>query len=125
MFRPFSRPFFYGLCEPFQVVPGITAAAATSAYCGIPLTHRDYAQSVIFATGHLKDSELSLSWRALTQSRSTLVLYMALTNLRQIAVIGDLNDIADLAESNNIVSPAIVIVGEVVDLYGKLNATTA
>lgn len=137
---------------PFQVVPGITAAAATSAYCGIPLTHRDYSQSVTFATGHLKNGELSLSWPALTQSRSTLVLYMALKSLRQIAVkliehgrsadtpvalvqdatgsnqkvvTGDLTDIADLAESNNIVSPAIVIVGEVVDLYGKLNATTA
>ena len=134
---------------PFQVVPGITSASATAAYCGIPLTHRDYAQSVTFATGHLKDGQLALSWPALTEANNTLILYMALKGLRLIAsnlvahgrsantpvalvqnathtdqkiVIGDLATIADLSEQHAIVSPAIVIVGEVVHLYEQLNA---
>lgn len=135
---------------PFQVVPGVTTASATASICGIPLTHRDYAQSVTFATGHLKNGELSLSWPALTQASNTLVLYMALKGLRQIAarlvehgrnadtpvavvqnvtsddqkiVIGNLADIADLAEAHGIISPALVIVGEVVRLHAKLNTT--
>ena len=132
---------------PFEVVPGITSAAGASTYCGIPLTHRDYAQSVTFATGHLKDNRVDLDWPSLARQNSTLVIYMGLSSLAQIAeklveagrpavtpvaivhratqleqevLVGSLADIAAKVAASGMRSPASIIVGEVVALYDKL-----
>jgi uroporphyrin-III C-methyltransferase len=133
---------------PFEVVPGITAAAGASSYCGIPLTHRDYAQSVTFATGHLKDDTVALDWPSLAQSNNTLVIYMGLGSLAEIArqlmahgradntpvaavhratqqqqqiVVASLADIAEKVTAVGLQSPAAIIVGEVVALHHKLH----
>jgi uroporphyrin-III C-methyltransferase/precorrin-2 dehydrogenase/sirohydrochlorin ferrochelatase len=133
---------------PFQVVPGITAANGCSAYAGIPLTHRDYAQSVRFVTGHLKEGSPELPWSELIHEHQTLVLYMGLTGLEHICqqlighgmaadmpvalvsqgttaqqkvVVGVLEDIAGKVASSGIHAPTLTIVGRVVALRDKLN----
>ncbi|MBB3060044.1 siroheme synthase CysG [Microbulbifer rhizosphaerae] len=132
---------------PFQVVPGITAASGCSTYAGIPLTHRDYAQSVRFITGHLKEGELELPWKELASPGQTLVFYMGLTGLSTICkqlishgmpantpvalvekgttreqrvVVGDLSSIPTLAEKKSVEAPALTIIGGVVSLHKKL-----
>ena len=132
---------------PFQVVPGITAANGCSAYAGIPLTHRDYAQSVRFVTGHLKDGTSNLEWQGLVAPGQTLVFYMGLVGLPEICqkliqhgrgadtpmalvqqgttanqkvLIGTLSTMPDLVANTAITPPTLLIVGEVVNLHGKL-----
>ena len=133
---------------PFQVVPGITAASGCSSYAGIPLTHRDYAQSVRFVTGHLKDGSANLPWNELIHPQQTLVIYMGLTGIAHISkeliahgMSGDtaialvekgtlpeqkvytstLSDIAEVIANNNISAPTLTIIGDVVNLHKKLN----
>ncbi|OTG85930.1 uroporphyrinogen-III C-methyltransferase [Acinetobacter sp. ANC 4558] len=131
----------------FQVVPGITAASGCSAYAGIPLTHRDYAQSVRFLTGHLKEGSPELPWNELVYENQTLVLYMGLMGLEKICqkliehgqrsnmpvaliskgttpeqkvVIGTLADIVTKVADSQIQAPTLTIIGEVVTLREQL-----
>lgn len=132
---------------PFQIVPGITAASGCASYAGIPLTHRDYSQSVRFLTGHTKDGRVPLQWDILVKEQQTLVFYMGLAGLpviceqllkhgmsattpvaivqqgttqTQKVVVGKLNEIADLAVQSEIQAPTIIIIGEVVRLQQSL-----
>jgi uroporphyrin-III C-methyltransferase/precorrin-2 dehydrogenase/sirohydrochlorin ferrochelatase len=131
----------------FQVVPGITAASGCSAYAGIPLTHRDYAQSVRFLTGHLKEGSPELPWNELVYQNQTLVLYMGLVGLEKICenliahgqrpdmpvalvskgttpeqkvVVGTLADIASKVAEHQIQAPTLTIIGDVVSLREQL-----
>jgi len=133
---------------PFQIVPGITAASGCASYAGIPLTHRDYSQSVRFLTGHTKDGGVPLEWDILVKEQQTLVFYMGLaglpvicerllehamlpatpvaviqqgTTLSQRVLVGDLSNISSLALANEIQAPTIIIVGEVVRLHESLS----
>ncbi|HIG43520.1 MAG: siroheme synthase CysG [bacterium] len=127
----------------FQVVPGITAASGCAAYAGIPLTHRDYSQSVRFVTGHPHDGVVDLEWREFSHKNQTIVFYMGLGGLKSICeqliahgraastpiaviskgttpeqktVVGDLESIPELVEQQQITAPTLIIVGEVVAL---------
>lgn len=131
---------------PFQVVPGITAAAGATAYAGIPLTHRDYAQSAMFITGHLKADGDQQDWSTLAKGNQTLVIYMGLmksqyiqnqlihhgrnaetpvaiiergTQVKQRVLEGTLSELAELAKDAQ--SPSLIVIGEVVLLSKKLN----
>ncbi|MCE7914284.1 MAG: uroporphyrinogen-III C-methyltransferase [Nitrosomonas sp. PRO4] len=132
---------------PFQVVPGITAASGVSAYAGIPLTHRDYAQSCIFVTGHLKNNDIDLDWTYLARPNQTIVIYMGLLGLpalcqklishgmppitpaaivqqgttpTQKIVVGTLQTLPILVAAANLTPPTLIIVGEVVKLHKNL-----
>ncbi|MDH0892674.1 MULTISPECIES: siroheme synthase CysG [unclassified Pseudomonas] len=131
----------------FQVVPGITAASGCAAYAGIPLTHRDHAQSVRFVTGHLKDGSSDLPWADLVAPGQTLVFYMGLVGLpticqeliahgraadtpaalvqqgttqNQRVFTGTLANLPQLVAEHEVHAPTLVIVGEVVTLRDKL-----
>ncbi|HHW75723.1 MAG TPA: uroporphyrinogen-III C-methyltransferase [Xanthomonadaceae bacterium] len=132
---------------PFQVVPGVTAAAGCAAYAGIPLTHRDYAQACVFVTGHLKDGTLALNWPMLVQPRQTVVFYMGLKSVRHICArlrehgmagetpvalieqgttprqrvhCATLATLTAALQHADVRSPALLIVGEVVKLRSRL-----
>jgi len=133
---------------PFQVVPAVTAASGCSAYAGIPLTHRDYAQSVTFATGHLRDGTINLNWQQLTQLNHTIVFYMGLSGISVISQklqehgmspsmpaalveqgttsnqrvhIGTVASLPQLVKDSGVRAPTLTIIGEVVSLHDKLN----
>jgi uroporphyrin-III C-methyltransferase/precorrin-2 dehydrogenase/sirohydrochlorin ferrochelatase len=132
---------------PFQVVPGITAASGCASYAGIPLTHRDYAQSCVFVTGHLKDGSVDLDWERLAKPAQTIVFYMGLhsipilsreliahglpadtpaalvqqgTTRNQRVFVESLGSLPDLVEREEVKPPTIIIVGQVVSLQEKL-----
>jgi uroporphyrin-III C-methyltransferase / precorrin-2 dehydrogenase / sirohydrochlorin ferrochelatase len=132
----------------FQVVPGITAAAGCASYAGIPLTHRDHAQSCTFVTGHLKDGNINLNWQQLASPNQTIVIYMGLVGLEKICqaliahgcppdhpigivqqgttknqrvITGTLSDMPLRVENADIKPPTLIIVGSVVTLHEKLN----
>jgi uroporphyrin-III C-methyltransferase/precorrin-2 dehydrogenase/sirohydrochlorin ferrochelatase len=133
---------------PYEVVPGITAAVACGAYAGIPLTHRDHAQSVRLVTAHCRNSIDTLDWAALAQERQTLAVYMGVQGLdtirdrliahgrapttpfalvengsraNQRVVLGTLADLPERALAENVRSPALLILGEVAALASDLH----
>ncbi len=132
---------------PFQVVPGITAASGCACYAGIPLTHRDYSQSVRFVTGHLKNDQVDLDWPALVHGDQTLVIYMGLIGLpnickqliahgmsaempiavvqqgttnRHFVLTGTLESMPGLLEKTPLQAPTLIIIGQVVKLHREL-----
>lgn len=131
----------------FEVVPGITAASGVSSYAGIPLTHRDYAQSCIFVTGHLKDGSADLDWPSLVRPHQTVVIYMGLGGLPEICrqmilhgappdlpiavvqdgsiatqrvVTGTLANMPERVAQAKLRSPCLTLIGEVVKLHHSL-----
>ena len=134
---------------PFEIVPGVTAAIAASAYAGIPITHRDYASSVAFVTGHSAAlrPDSNINWEQLATAVDTLVVYMGVAHLRQIVerlivhgrspttpvslvrvgttpqqqvIQGTLDDIVLKVEAVQLESPALIVVGEVNQLRDQL-----
>lgn len=139
--------FLRGHGIPYEVVPGITAAIACAAYAGIPLTHRDHAQSVRFVTAHCRASLDTLDWAALAKERQTLAVYMGVAELgtlqsrlighgraestpfalvengsrrEQRVVTGTLAHLAERALAHGVQSPALLILGEVAALATTL-----
>lgn len=134
---------------PYEIVPGVTSAIAAPAYAGIPLTHRDYTSALTFVTGHedpLKDAS-RIDWDCLARSQATLVFFMGVKNLpqitqqlmahgmpadkpvalvrwgttpRQVTVTGTLENIVERVTRAGLKPPAIIVVGEVVDLGRNL-----
>lgn len=132
---------------PFQVVPGITAASGCASYAGIPLTHRDHAQSVRFITGHMRGGKRDLNWPDLVLPNQTLVFYMGLSGMEAICqglidhgldattpvaliekgttdaqqvFIGDLDTLPGIVRNAGPKAPTLIIVGHVVSLQSKL-----
>ncbi|MDE3073133.1 MAG: uroporphyrinogen-III C-methyltransferase [Pseudomonadota bacterium] len=132
---------------PYEVVPGITAAVACAAYAGVPLTHRDHAQSVRFVTAHCQASRDTPDWAVLAQERQTLAVYMGVAGLAELqqrliehgraattpfaliengsraeqrVVTGTLANLAERAAAHAVCSPALLILGEVAALATSL-----
>jgi uroporphyrin-III C-methyltransferase/precorrin-2 dehydrogenase/sirohydrochlorin ferrochelatase len=133
---------------PFEVVPGITAAVACGAYAGIPLTHREHAQSLRLVTAHCGESTDTLDWAALAEERQTVAFYMGVAAMGRIAerlmvhgragstpvaivengsrpeqrvVLARLDELGDVAARGGVGSPALLIVGEVAALTRQLH----
>lgn len=140
--------FLRGHRIPYEVVPGITAAVACAAYAGIPLTHRDHAQSVRLVTAHCRDSLDTLDWAALARGRQTLAFYMGVAGLETVqarlsaegcpdstpfaliesgsraeqrVTTGRLDGLARTARHHQVRSPALLILGEVAGLAETLH----
>ena len=134
---------------PFEIVPGITSAIAASAYAGIPVTHRDYASSVAFVTGHSAAlrPDSNINWEQLATAVDTLVVYMGVAHLHQIVerliahgrdphtpvslvrvgttpqqhvVQGTLDTIVEKVAAAELKSPAVIVVGAVNRLREQL-----
>lgn len=132
---------------PFRVVPGVTAAAGCGAYAGIPLTHRDHAQSCVFVTAHGRDGVLDLDWEVLIRPAQTVAVYMGLSNIAtlvdgfarhglsmetdvaviengtrrgQRVLVGTLGDIVEQVTEAGFRSPSMIIIGSVVRLRDRL-----
>lgn len=131
----------------YEVVPGITAASGCASYAGIPLTHRDYAQSVRLITAHQKQQE-TIDWNSLAAEKQTLVFYMGLlrnkvisdslikhglsaktpvaiiengTRENQRVFVGRIDQLSELVEEHNVLMPSLILVGEVVALSKQLS----
>lgn len=131
----------------FQIVPGVTAASGCAAYAGIPLTHRDFAHTCVFATGHLRGGDVDLDWKMLARPKQTLIFYMGLQRLEHICsrliahglpadtpaalitrgttpsqkiVVGEVGELAEKVVASAVKPPTLVIVGKVVGLHRKL-----
>lgn len=152
-------PFVFGrggeeiaeLCEAgirFEVVPGVSSANGCAAYAGIPLTHRDYAQSVSFMPGYSKNGECQINWQNCLDANTTLVIFMGSksldeicsqliahgrdkqtpiaivqqgTNAQQKVYNGELHNFAEKMRQQNLIAPTLIIIGDVVKLSSKLN----
>ncbi len=133
---------------PFEVVPGITSAQGASSYAGIPLTHRDHAQSCVFVTGHRREDSPDLNWNMLVSPDQTVVIYMGVAQLEDICAklighgrdpataaaiverattpeqrvfVSTLAQLPQTARHNQVKAPALIVVGNVVNLHGKLD----
>jgi len=132
---------------PFEVVPGITAALGCAAYAGVPLTHRDHAQTLVFVTGHTKDGEVELDWPALVRPRQTIVVYMGAkavaslctklishgldpatpaaliengTYRHQRTIAATVATLPGLLPDQTLLGPALMVIGAVVGLRARL-----
>lgn len=138
---------------PFEVVPGVSSAVAVPAYAGIPVTHRDHASSVTFVTGHeYHNREQTVNWEALAALGGTLVVLMGVTALpnftrrliagglaadtpaaiiqegtteNQRIITGTVENIARLARESGLTSPALTVIGSVVNLSETLRNANA
>ena len=132
---------------PFEVIPGITAASGCASYAGIPLTHRDYAQTCLFVTGNRRDGSINLNWPLLTQANQTVVIYMGLVGLpgimqkliehglpgshpaaliargtrsEQTVVAATIETLAERVADSGVSAPTLIVVGDVVRLHDSL-----